>query len=511
MIAELSRLLLEATIATSAAALATLVVRRPLLARLGASVGYSAWLLVPVALLAVLLPSPVRTTERLMAVRETIAAAGAATPPGITPAWSTTQVALLVWLAGAVTMALWLWRQQHAFHRTLRGRTRRADGLYQAPATQGLPAVVGVFRPAILLPADFDTRYDDTERALILCHERIHIRRLDLLANAFVALLRALFWFNPLLHYAATRFRRDQELACDERVIARHPQLRRRYADAMLKTHMAGTPLPIGCHWQDATPLKERIAMLKLHAPGKKRSLIGAGLLTLLSSVCGLTAWSAQPAREAAAAEAGYLVLITYEASGETRRFEIREAADKPFSLVMEAGGHRYDGRFKVREAGSDRIQIEAEIREDGQWVATPRLVVVPGKPGTFESGSEGGRLQKMTFVVTRSPGDQQAPASVASSPNIAEPNLYPPQAAQQSQGGMVRLKLDIAEDGSLTTMTVMQSEPFGVFDEAAMRLASRMTFNPRVVDGRPVPHSIVLPVRFDTPPPATPAADRRP
>lgn len=508
MIAELLRFLTEATLATSAAALVVLLLRRSLIARLGASIGYAAWVLVPVAALAVLLPSE-RSAERMMVLRETLAATGSDAASPAAPGWTITEVALLVWFAGACAMAVCLWLQQSSFRRTLRGAQRRTDGLLQAPASAGLPAVVGMIRPRIVLPADFDARYDAAERELILCHERIHIRRFDLQANALAALLRALFWFNPLLHFAATRFRRDQELACDERVIARHPHQRRRYADAMLKTHMAGSPLPIGCHWQDATPLKERIAMLKLHAPGMKRSFIGAALLTMLSALGGFAAWAAQPEREIESGQQAYLVLITQNINDETRRFEIREAADTPFSLAVDSGGHRYEGRFRVRDLGADQFLFNADLSVDGAVVAKPAIVGLLGKPVSIESGDEEDEKQKLTIVVTKSPGDQQASVSVAKLPDTPKPGQYPVAAATQGVGGMVKLQLGIAEDGSLTKITVVQSEPAGLFDEAAVRMAKDMKFNPRIVDGRPVPHGVVMPFRFDaapSPPVAAPA-----
>ena len=78
-----------------------------------------------------------------------------------------------------------------------------------------------------------------------------------------------MFWFNPLVHLAAARFRFDQELACDAAVIARHPDSRRRYGAAMLKTQRAEFGLPMGCHWQSSHPLKERVAMLKQAPPSR--------------------------------------------------------------------------------------------------------------------------------------------------------------------------------------------------------------------------------------------------
>ena len=71
----------------------------------------------------------------------------------------------------------------------------------------------GLLRPRIIVPSTFDSRYTARERELVLYHERVHLRRGDLHANAVALLLRSMFWFNPLLAPAARRFRQDQELA----------------------------------------------------------------------------------------------------------------------------------------------------------------------------------------------------------------------------------------------------------------------------------------------------------
>src|SRR3546814_10618324 len=74
-----------------------------------------------------------------------------------------------------------------------------------------------------------------------------------------MAALRCVYWFNPLLWIAADRFRRDQELACDATVVARHPHARRAYGEAMVKTQLSAMPAPLACHWFGGHPLKERI------------------------------------------------------------------------------------------------------------------------------------------------------------------------------------------------------------------------------------------------------------
>lgn len=291
-------ILAQATLATSAAAALVLCLRKGLMAKFGASVAYAAWGLIPVAWVAVLLPAP-----EMPAAVDFIGSIGLMTTVSASVQETATPgdwkpLLLAIWAFGSLAMLAWLGLQQRRFDRQLVDSELREDGLRVARITAGLPAVVGVLRPRIVLPADFDTRYDAAEQEMILCHERIHIARRDLHANAIAAVLRSLQWFNPLLHYAFVRFRRDQELACDERVVARHPQQRRSYANAMLKTHMADSPLPVGCHWQGSHPLKERIEMLKEHARNQKHPFAGVALVSLLFITGGFAAWAAQPAQQ---------------------------------------------------------------------------------------------------------------------------------------------------------------------------------------------------------------------
>ena len=199
-------------------------------------------------------------------------------------------------MSGTLFAVLWFARQQRGFRQGLGELQRRADGLQQAQAVDGLPAAMGLWKPAIVLPADFDARYTCEQRALMVTHERMHIIRGDLHANALTTALRCVFWFNPLLHLAARHFRHDQELACDLRVIARHPHARRAYGEAMFKAQLALHPLPIGCYW-GSHPLKERIAMLKQPVPSLSRWIGGAVLVGVLGLGVGFAAWSAQPAR----------------------------------------------------------------------------------------------------------------------------------------------------------------------------------------------------------------------
>ena len=300
-VADLLQALLEATVATAAAVLLVLALRRRLRATFGAGVAYAAWALVPVAAIAVLLPA---ANSPLMAIpiAQVLVAAPTAMPIATAATALDWRVWLgLAWMLGSLLAVLWFARQQRGFRQGLGPLQRRADGLQQAQVVDGLPAAMGLWKPAIVLPADFDARYSNEQRTLMVAHERMHIVRGDLHANALAAAMRCVFWFNPLLHLAARHFRHDQELACDLRVITRHPHARRAYGEAMFKTQLALHPLPLGCHWRAGDnrshPLKERIAMLKQPVPSLSRWIGGAVLVGVLGLGVGFAAWSAQPAR----------------------------------------------------------------------------------------------------------------------------------------------------------------------------------------------------------------------
>jgi len=298
---ELFRWLLESTCASSAAIVLVLLLRRPLRAAFGANAAYTLWALLPLAVMAASLPARVVPVAAAEAdVRVGIGAvAGNVQAAGI--AWSAWL--LSAWLAGAIALATWQAMAQRRFRHSMGTVRPGVDGHFRAERSAGLPAVVGL-RARIVLPADFEARYSAGERDLILAHERIHLARRDVLGNALLAALRCVYWFNPLAWIAADRFRRDQELACDESVVARHPHARRLYGEAMVKTQLSAMPAPLACHWFGGHPIKERIVMLKRPIPGPRRVAAGLALVTVVVAGTAYAAWAARPATQVAV-EAG--------------------------------------------------------------------------------------------------------------------------------------------------------------------------------------------------------------
>ena len=278
--ALLAALLRQAVLLSFAVGL--LSIARPLLKRLGAGAAYAAWLLVPALMLTPVLPRPAQ--EPLPVVLQ---ATGTPTPAALpalsAPTASVAALWLAPWLGGALLVIAVQARRQW---RLARLGTRLPAGTS--------PALVGLLRPRIALPADFEQRFAPAERELILAHEQVHRDRLDNFWNLLACTLTALHWWNPLAWWAARRMRADQELACDAAVLASRPGAVADYTRALLAAHnLTPNGAPLASRWGTTHPLVERIAMLKHPRTLTRRRVASLGLGLL--SAAGL-AWAAQTA-----------------------------------------------------------------------------------------------------------------------------------------------------------------------------------------------------------------------
>ncbi len=209
---------------------------------------------------------------------------------------------LLVWLAGA-GVTLWLrFGAYFALRDELLGSGRevgRAKGrlgkvrLIETPATSA-PLAMGVLDPVIALPPGFMALHDRSARDLALAHELAHHRGGDLLVNVLVQPLFALHWWNPLGRFGWLALRRDQEAACDARVMADRDTAERaayaaliaRFAAAPGATHHAALTAPMACPVLGEKSIIHRLRSLSMSdlSPRRRmagRALLGAGLLAL--------------------------------------------------------------------------------------------------------------------------------------------------------------------------------------------------------------------------------------
>jgi bla regulator protein BlaR1 len=398
MTTDLLAMLLRTALAASAAIVVVLSLRRLVRRRAGAGIAYQTWLLVPVAIVAAALPSITTRAPAVMILAKAFSAPASVAPRQMPLDWS--WLVLLIWAAGAGVVAAIFLRAQQRFVRALGALDDQGDFMLAENSANG-PALLGLWRPRIVVPSDFTVRYTARQQALIIAHERTHARRRDPFANLFAALLQMLFWFNPLVHIAAARFRLDQEIACDALVIGRFPDHRQAYASALLQTQLGAQPALTTCHWQATHPLKDRMMQLQQPSPSPARRLASCMLLATL--LCGATAITlAARADSAAAQPAQYLVALSLKTGGAEAAPKMLARASEPITFRAALAGGVWEWVVTVQPTKGGQVMLSSTVSRDGKIVGKPNVLADLGQPIGVQSGGAGPEAFSLAIKVER-------------------------------------------------------------------------------------------------------------
>jgi beta-lactamase regulating signal transducer with metallopeptidase domain len=228
------------------------------------------------------------------------------------------------------------------------------------------PMLVGTFRPAILLPV---AMLDDLRSAVairpILAHELAHIRRHDLLWSGLTSLVRALFFFHPLVWLAHREALLAREIACDALALRISGVKPTEYGRTLLRIATRDTDRS---PWRAASlgmadsigPLRRRImAMKTIERPSRRRLFIWVFALMAIGAA-GIIPWKLVP--RAALAQ--------------------KSPADQPKTTpghnhkATPASGNRALGdQLKIAEALLKVAQAEEKVADAEQQVAEKVLV----------------------------------------------------------------------------------------------------------------------------------------
>jgi beta-lactamase regulating signal transducer with metallopeptidase domain len=343
--------LLRATTQLSAVILVILLARRALGGRISPGARYALWLLLALPLIAPLLPiNPIPLPRSPRPPLPEVVVPNAPPPPVSTTGWRVIYEAAAVrprptvaeppqpnrlrlfavaWLTGAAALALRVTiTHALAIRRARRSppvtdatvtalledcgravRTRRLPRLVAAPVGTG-PALIGVLRPRLLLPAGLKGRLSPNELRFVFLHELIHLKRADVLGEWLLTLLQVAHWFNPLVWLAASRCRSDREIACDAAVLALAGNAGRAdYGRTILRlaselsaaTRFSRALAPAVGILETHSPLERRLRMIAQDShPRPARWAASAVVVLALAAV---TCTNAQPAGKVGAAK----------------------------------------------------------------------------------------------------------------------------------------------------------------------------------------------------------------
>ncbi|OUB60705.1 M56 family metallopeptidase [Bacillus thuringiensis] len=163
------------------------------------------------------------------------------------------------------------------------------------------PTVFGFIRPKLLLSTVHMEILEEQQLRYIFHHELAHIKRRDVGVNWLMHGLLILNWFNPILWYAYSCMREDQELACDALALTcinSEEQIAYGHTIISLLEHYSGYyQVPGMANFsKNKRMLKRRILMIKKFQRKSYRwSALGAVAVIAVSSVSLLNARADMP------------------------------------------------------------------------------------------------------------------------------------------------------------------------------------------------------------------------
>lgn len=283
---------------------------------------------------------------------------------------SIAQIAAFFWLAVAAAMLARAYLSYSRLRRQLADAVPAGEGIYRS-AKVDTPFVLGLVHPLIYLPEGLEGEAAD----IVIRHERAHIRRRDNWWMLVGYILRAVYWFNPLIWLAYSRFRRDIEAACDESVIrGMDKEQRRAYSTALLELSIEdGKPLACPPAFGELG-VRQRIERVMDFKKPTRWFVAVAAAAAVLAGVCFATAPAHMDAGMQSCIDEAILE-YNYSASQSPERFctqnwialgsESRGACTTVYTWVYY-GEYECDGKLELRRASHVATAITVERTEEG-------------------------------------------------------------------------------------------------------------------------------------------------
>ncbi|AHG92072.1 TonB family protein [Gemmatirosa kalamazoonensis] len=384
------------------------------------------------------------------------------------------------WLALAALALALVARGASGLARARRSwRAHEVDGTPVLVTDDVGPAVVGLRRPAIVLP-EWALALDAPLRALVVRHEQEHVRARDPLHLALGALGIVLMPWNPGVWWQLRRLRAALEIDCDARVLAAqgaHRDVSRygllllavaqRRATASPLHGLAGAPALA----ESTSDLSRRIHAMRSPVPENR----------VLRTVLGTVAAAAAVAL-AAAACAGSRDALSPNAAPRQKAIE----ADKPVPTTASADSAH---RGAANPPGVRTLDV---VRADEAVDASsaPRPVT---QPRSADAMKQSGPPQ----VVNGPYFEFQVEKPVAPAPGNMGPR-YPDELRAAKVEGTVYAAFVVDTTGLpiMDTFKVMKSD-HPLFTQAVRTALAEMKFVPAMVGDRKVKQLVQAPFQF--------------
>lgn len=380
-----------------------------------------------------------------------------------------------------------------------------------------MPLTWGFLRPHILLPAGA-MEWSPERRRIVLSHELAHIARHDWLVQILAELTRAMYWFHPLVWFAAARLRSESERACDDSVLNSGVDPSH-YANELLE--LARTLKNAHRGWSTAlaiarpTNLERRfIAMLNpnLNRGGISRK---TGLLLKIAALCLLLPLAALrlPGQDLSGKFTGTIFDISDATVPNATVIMTNQKVDTVDMTTSDALGNFV---FKALPAGEYEMKV---LKPGFATYLAPQVVLDPGRDLALNAKLQMGVLTDTVDVHVQAEGSakaaQTAEAAEAKTKarnmririggnvqaaKIINPRvrpIYPESAKAAGVQGTVLLHAVVSKDGRPLSLQVLNSQVNPDLARAAVEAVSQWRYQPTLLNGEPVEIDTTIQVNF--------------
>lgn len=153
--------------------------------------------------------------------------------------------------------------------------------------------------------------------------------------------------------------------------------------------------------------------------------------------------------------------------------------------------------RGPARKARSSPVK---KARSAAPAASAPLAAGLPGFDFGLGGGAEAGMGEATAALLDEVGGKVVDESAVEVAPQAVErgPPAYPSRARAQGVGGRVTLSFVVDVDGRVQDVVVVEAEPPGIFDEAAVEAVRAWRFEPGLDEGAPVAVRVRQTLRFE-------------
>jgi TonB family protein len=411
---------------------------------------------------------------------------------------------LVLWMVGCAASGAWF-LLGFARVRRIRRAGVPADFPVEActpvlvSAAAPVPMACGLWRPTVVLPAS--ARYWPEERlSTVLLHEAMHIRRKDLLTQVLGQIACCLYWFHPLVWFAARQLAAERERACDDAVLA-SGVLATDYATHLMElAQTMGGRTVFAPAMAESSNLEKRIRAL-LDSRRNRRPLtpktalaIAAGVVVLLLPMAAVEA-QAPPS-------AGPIVLagnVSDPTGAVTPLCTVTASSlDDPNATPVTTRTNAV-GVYTFAGLPPGRYRIGFSL--PGFAVTTLNVTLAAGQaPTEADVHLSVGQVREVVTVRGQRPATSNAKPATATPQRIRVggnvqaarltvqvPPIYPPESQQAGISGAVVVSALISKTGEPENLQVVSPYADAHLAQAALDAVQQWRYQPALLNGEPV------------------------